>query len=199
MDPLEHRLREGLQDDRWRLEAAPDVLARVHEGAARRRQRRATVRGLAAAAVLVAGGAGGIGYVVNGSGPGTLGTAAGGSAEQAHEERSGASEDQGADGQAEPKAAPQDGPDSANEGARQPPPGTLADTTVPAGFSPVSMTAMSPDTYWLLGAGALPGQSHFGVRCRRGRHQERRRDVRAAERVRRDGRPRCRRDQLSRR
>jgi hypothetical protein len=161
VDPLEHRLREGLRDDGWRVQVAPDALQRVHAGATRRRQRRATIRNVAAAAVLVAGGAGGIGYAVNTDSPITTAFRSGAdSAAQGGgsvEEDSALSSDQAREQGDTSKAAPQ-------EDASPPPertdaqPGTLVAGPVPAGFSPVSMTATSPDAYWLLGNGETAGQ-----------------------------------------
>ena len=153
MDPLETRLREALRDDRWRLPVDNDALDRVHLGAARRRRRRATLTVAAAALVLAGAGAAGIGYVVRGPG---LSVVAGDSSGGQSAAKSAPKAPDAAGGLAERQDAkpPHRSPTPTNEDGKS---GELAGTKaaiaepVPAGFSPVSLTAINRRTFWLLG------------------------------------------------
>jgi photosystem II stability/assembly factor-like uncharacterized protein len=161
MDPLEHRLREGLRGDRWGLSPDADFLDRIHAGATRRRKRRRTVMAAGAATAVIAA-VGGIGYVATGGGPTIMvadqaGSAAGGRAE---EPAPGAVKLKSDDDRAAESAPGQDGDAERTTGdatdqapaAKPERPNVLAGAPVPADFSPVSLTAAGPDTYWLLGA-----------------------------------------------
>lgn len=160
MDPLEQRIREGLRPERWRVDPDPSLLARVYEGAARRRRRRATAAGAGLVTVLVVA-FGGIGYGVLTNQSDTV--ASGGSAAQdqpapAFDGGHRRAEKQGAES---PVTARQEadkptsdkgaaGPDT-SERSDVGPTAALGDPGVPAGFRPLSFTAASAQTYWLLG------------------------------------------------
>ncbi|MBM7786965.1 beta propeller repeat protein [Tenggerimyces flavus] len=143
MDPLEDRVRHLLSDDSWRVDADTDsTLRKVREGAKRRRVRRNI--GLTAAAVLVvAGGAGGVGYLANvlPNGNGNVTVASDGK-EKALQDESGAA------------GSSQPGP--ADAGPSPESTDTTGDTfrnQEIAEFTPVSLTAAGPDRFWLLGKG----------------------------------------------
>ncbi len=162
MDPLEHRLREGLRDDRWRLPPDPDVLDRVHAGVERRRRRRAVVATAGAAVVLVAAGIGGLGYVMNGFGASQTFSSAGGAEGDAPKE---AAQDSGKTLETPtPESAPRVG-SGAGETERGPskPQGHKASgpqaplrvaelPKIPPTFSTISLTAASANTFWVLGS-----------------------------------------------
>lgn len=156
MDPLEDRVRRALADDRWRLQAdTQDVLIRVHRGARRRRRRRTALEATAVVAVLAAG-AGGVGLLT---------TDQVDKAKVASENKT--------SGVTQTLTRPEVGPDTTTpspvrprvepgpeDGDTTPPsPSTKTPRTrssprsqpVPAGFRPVSMTAASEQTFWVLG------------------------------------------------
>lgn len=141
MDPLEDRVRHLLSDDSWRVEADTDsALRKVHQGAKRRRVRRNI--GMAAAAVLVvAGGAGGVGYLANVL-PDRGGnvTVAGGDKGDQESTKDGSALSQGpADAGPSPQPSEPTGDTYRNEMAAE--------------FTAVSFTAAGPDRFWLLGKG----------------------------------------------
>ncbi|WP_020576474.1 hypothetical protein [Actinopolymorpha alba] len=161
MDPLEDRVREGLRSDQWRLPVDPDdALDRIHTGAARRRRRRAAAAGIAAAAVVAAG-LGGVGYVASGLGtPLTVASRSeSGSAATLMEKAEPAPKSDVSDSDPKRTQTPEPEPSRARvEATRTKPPATPSakdsyEAQMPANFSPVSMTAASARTFWVLGSG----------------------------------------------
>lgn len=142
MDPLEDRVRHLLSDDSWRVDVDTDsTLRKVRQGAARRRVRRNI--GLAAAAVLVvAGGAGGVGYLADvlPKGNGNV-TVASGEKDKALQPESGAA---GTDQSGPADAGPSPEASESTEDSYK---------SVMAEFRAVSLTAAGPDRFWLLGKG----------------------------------------------
>jgi photosystem II stability/assembly factor-like uncharacterized protein len=157
-DPLEDRMRRGLQTDGWKLPSDEGMLDRVHAGARRRRRRQQTGMALAAIAV-VAGGVGGAGYVtsyLNGdqsttasqqdSGTATTTApaesklmASPGSSEKSTEERT---------------ATPESTVPPANETSKpqNDDKSNVKLKPVPTDFRPASLTATARDKFWVLGA-----------------------------------------------
>ncbi|MEQ4204795.1 hypothetical protein [Actinopolymorpha sp. B9G3] len=160
MDPLEHRLREGLRGDRWGLSPDVDVLDRVHAGAARRRKRRKAVMAAGAVTAVIAA-FGGIGYVATGGGPTIMVADGASSGAGAPAEKSAPdATDMDSDDRGAESAPGRDGDSDRRreERADQSPgsepeqPNVLSEIApVPGDFSPVSITATGPETYWLLG------------------------------------------------
>lgn len=165
MDPLEERVRRGLRDDRWRVPPidTDDALHRVHAGAARRRRQRTVVTAVASIAAI-AGAAGGIGVLADAQqDPARQQTVASdtndarnepGKSEPKPNERPNDNGEAG-NGQPDPNDDPQGGGSGDGQSGENP-----RTTAVPSSFHAVSMTAVSPDDYWVLGG---VGQANASV------------------------------------
>lgn len=157
-DPLEDRMRRGLQTDGWKLPADDTLLERVHAGARRRRRRRQAGMALAAIAV-VAGGVGGTGYVTSylnddqSTTASQRGSATATTTEPTQPELRPSPEASGKSTEGR-STSPQSTVPPKNETAepKNDDKGTTELKPVPADFHPASLTATSPDKFWVLGA-----------------------------------------------
>ncbi len=134
-DDFERRLRETLHSRRLRVDPEPNALDRIHEGA-RRRQRRqrvatSSVAALAVVALAVTG-------VVLRPGQHQAVTADKQPDKQASSSISSA-------------PSPQTPPPEKKFMASEPVPPSLTAVPTPSGFSPMSVSAVSVDKYWVLG------------------------------------------------
>ncbi|MQA80443.1 MAG: hypothetical protein GEV10_18525 [Streptosporangiales bacterium] len=136
MDELERELRRVLRDDRWRLEPPTEAVERVRRGAMRRqRRRRAAAGGLSAFAIVaVASAVFATPLLTGGNGEQS---AAKGEASSSAERLDSAS------------PAPMESGKSAQPRRTAEP--TVSGGPVPAGFRARSLTAVSTDTFWVLG------------------------------------------------
>ena len=142
MNDFERRLRDALRSQRLSVDPAPDLLERVHAGARRRQRRHRAVAGSAAAVAVIALAATGV--LLRPGGGGSPGTVAGGSATAAISASTPAV-----------RSAPENPSAPMTLGsAAQLSPTHATPTPAPAGnFTPLSVSAISTNTFWVLGFG----------------------------------------------
>lgn len=156
-DPLEDRMRRGLQTDGWKLPADEAMLDRVHTGARRRRRRQQAGMALAAIAV-VAGGVGGAGYATSylkddqsttaSQGTDTASTSSPTPSAMMASPESSERTTQGRDATPESTVPPANETSEPKNDDKK----TVKLKPVPSDFHAASLTATSPDKFWVLGA-----------------------------------------------
>ncbi|GAB3408532.1 WD40/YVTN/BNR-like repeat-containing protein [Flindersiella endophytica] len=156
-DPLEDRMRRGLQTDGWKLPADEAMLDRVHTGARRRRRRQQAGMALAAIAV-VAGGVGGAGYATTYLKDDQSTTASQQDTATTNTTTPTPSTMLASPGSSEKSTEGRNTPESTVPPADETSEPRNEDKTtvrlkpVPAGFHAASLTATSAERFWVLGA-----------------------------------------------
>jgi photosystem II stability/assembly factor-like uncharacterized protein len=141
MDDFERRLRDALRSQRLSVDPAPDLLERVHAGARRRQRLHRAVAGSAAAVAVIALAT--TGALLRPGGGSSPSTVAGGSATS----EVSASAPTARNTPASPSAPMTMG------SAAQLSPTYATPTPAPAGnFTPLSVSAVSTSTFWVLGS-----------------------------------------------
>lgn len=137
MDPIEDRLRQLLRDDGWDVPADDEPLEAIHHGARRRRRRR---QAMASGAVVVVLAVGAGGLVWSDQRPSKAPVASDTPKTRVDSSDPGATNDTTPGQKDRPSLKMGPGPNA-------------AEAPVPAGFAPVSVTAVSPKRFWTLGEG----------------------------------------------